>query len=272
MRRTFAILTLLFLLSLFFSSQAAMQNPQETSQKPVYRPTGNEASLTGAILINGEAPRRIKYDMSADPVCDRLNRPQALTDDVLTSNQGLLNVFVYVKSGAPLNAYRFDVPESGIVLERRKCQFVPHVLGVRAGQKLSIVNSDMTTHNAHPVPRINQEWNMSQAAGGADFVTAFTRPEQFIPVKCNHHPWERAFVGVFAHPFFAVSDQLGNYEIRGLPAGTYKLVAWHEKLGEQEMEITVTPGESRRIDFTFEVLEKHRSLQGGSSQILNPGL
>ena len=74
---------------------------------------------------------------------------------------------------------------------------------------------------------------------------------------------------VFAHPFFAVSDQLGNYEIRGLPAGTYKLVAWHERLGEQEMEITVVPNESRKIDFTFEVLEKHRSI-AGSSLILNP--
>jgi hypothetical protein len=75
---------------------------------------------------------------------------------------------------------------------------------------------------------------------------------------------------VFAHPFFAVSDQLGNYEIRGLPAGTYKLVAWHEKLGEQELEITVVPGESRKIDFTFEVTEKHRS-RAGSSQIPDPG-
>jgi plastocyanin len=266
MRRIFAILTLLFLVSLFFSSPAAVQNPQEASEKPIYRPAGNEASLIGSIFVSGEPPKRYKYDMSADPVCGRLNHPQALTDDVLTINQGLLNVFVYMKSGEPLTAYRFEVPESEVVLERKKCHFVPHVLGVRAGQKVSYVNSDPTHHNTHPTPKFNLEWNQTQAPGAIPLVKAFTRPEQFIRVKCNQHPWEQAFVGVFAHPFFAVSDHLGNYEIRGLPPGTYQLVAWHEKLGEQEMELTVAPGENRRIDFTFAVTEKHRSI-GGSSQL-----
>jgi plastocyanin len=260
MRRTFAILTLLFPVSLFFNSPAAVQNSQETPQKPVYRPAGNEASLIGSILVKGKAPRRLKIDMSADPVCEELNRPHGQTDDILTSDEGLLNVFVYVKSGEPLDAYRFEVPDSEVVLERRKCMFVPHVIGVRAGQRIAFANSDATVHNTHPTPRLNPEWNSSTAMGGAPFVKAFSRPEQFIRVKCNHHPWERAFVGVFAHPFFAVSDHLGNYEIRGLPPGTYKLVAWHEKLGEEEMEITVRPGENRRIDFTFyfDLLEKLR--------------
>jgi plastocyanin len=266
MRFTLAILTLLFLVSLFAGPSTAVQNPQETSGKPVYRPSGNEASLIGAILVSGELPKRYKYDMSADPVCERLNRPPALTNDVLTANQGLLNVFVYVKSGGPLDFYRFEVPEAEIVLERKQCQFVPHVVGVRAGQRISFVTSDPTQHNTHPTPKLNQEWNQTQAPGSEPIVKTFTRPEQFIRVKCNQHPWEQAFVGVFAHPFFAVNDHLGNYDIRGLPPGTYKLVAWHERLGEQEMEITVGPGESRRIDFTFEVLEKHRS-KAGSSQI-----
>jgi len=268
MRRTIAILTLLFAVSLLFISPAAVQNPQESPQKPVYRPAGNEASLIGSILVKGETPRRIKYDMSADPVCEELNHPPALSDDVLTSDQGLLNVVVYVKSGGPLDSYRFEVPESEVVLERKKCMFVPHVLGVRVGQKLSFFSSDPTQHNTHPTPKLNPEWNQSQAPGTAPFVKAFSRPEQFIRVKCNQHPWEHAFVGVFAHPFFAVSDQLGNYEIRGLPPGTYKLVAWHERLGEQEMEITVRPGENRRIDFTFdfEVLEKRR-VKEQSSQV-----
>ncbi len=272
MRRTFAILTLLFLVSLVFSSPATVQNQQETPQKPLYRPAGNEASLIGAILVNGEPPKRIKYDMSADPVCEGHNRPQALTDDVLTSNQGLLNVVVYVKSGGPLNSHRFEVPQSEVNLEFNGCRLSPRVLAIRAGQRLSVVNSDSTVHKIHPRPKMNPEWYQTLAAGTPPFVKAFMRSEQFIPVKCDQHPWELAILNVFAHPFFAVSDQFGNYEIRGLPPGTYELVAWHEKLGEQEMEITVAPGESRRIDFTFAVLEKHRSIQGGSSQILNPGL
>ena len=274
MRRTFAFLTLLFLVSLFFASPAAVQTQQETPQKPVYQPTGKEATLVGSILVNAKIPERWKLDMTADPVCAKLNQPQARLDDLLTTNQALLNAFVYIKSGEPLDAYSFEVPQSEVVLGHKDCRFVPHVVGVRAGQRVSIINNDPTVHNTHPTPRINREWNMSQAPGGEPFITTFIHPEQFIPVKDNHHSWERAIVGVFAHPFFAVSDQLGNYEIRGLPPGTYKLVVWHEKLGEQEMEITVAPGENRRIDFTFDVPEKFRSLkpEAGSSQIRNPGI
>ena len=73
-----------------------------------------------------------------------------------------------------------------------------------------------------------------------------------IPFKDNQHPWEKAYVGVLRHPFFAVTDKLGNYEIRGLPPGTYKLVVWHEAFGEQEVELTLAPGETRRVDFIFE--------------------
>jgi hypothetical protein len=267
MRCTRAFLTLLFLVSLFIGSPAAVQNPAETPQKPLYRPTGNEATLVGSILVDGKIPQALKLDMSADPVCDQLNRPQARYEALLTSNQGLLNAFVYVKDGAALNDFSFEVPSSEVVLARSNCRFSPHVLGLRVGQPLALINQDPTQHNTHPTPRINQEWNMTQAAGGAPYVKAFTRPEQFIPVKCNHHPWERAFVGVFAHPFFAVSDQLGNYEIRGLPEGTYTLVVWHEKLGQKEVEITVGRSENRRTDFTFEVPKGLRSVEAGSSQI-----
>jgi hypothetical protein len=87
--------------------------------------------------------------------------------------------------------------------------------------------------------------------GGAPLVKMFARQEVPIPFKCNQHPWEKAYVGVFNHPFFAISDMFGRYEIRGIPPGSYKLVAWHEKLGEQETEITLVPGEVRNLDFAF---------------------
>ena len=251
MRCVRAFLTLLFLVSLFIGAPAAVQNPSQTPQKPRYRPTGNEATLVGSILVNGKIPDPLKLDMEADPVCVEINRPFARTDDLLTNNQALLNAFVYVKGG-PLNEYSFEVPAAKVTLERKGCRFSPRVLGLRVGQPLEVINSDPTQHNTHPIPRLNPEWNMSQSVGGPPYVTTFARPEQFIPVKCNQHPWERAILGVFAHPFFAISDQLGNYEIRGVPEGTYKLVVWHERLGEKEVDVYVGPGESRRMDFTFD--------------------
>ena len=116
-----------------------------------------------------------------------------------------------------------------------------------------MVNSDNTHHNTHPVPKINAEWNQTQPPQSAPIVKAFSHEEALIPVKCNQHPWEKAFLGVLNHPFFAISSETGSYEIRGLPPGTYKLVGWHEAFDEQELEITLGPGETRRIDFTFDM-------------------
>jgi hypothetical protein len=257
MRYPTLILTLLFLFSLISGSPAAVQDHgQETptkSSKPLYQPTGNEAILAGSIIFNGEVPRIMRYDMSADPVCEKLSVDHHDLNDLLISDQRVVNTFVYLKSGEALETYRFEVPDSEVVLAHKGCYYEPRILGIRTGQRLAIVNNDPTVHNTHPTPKYNQEWNMSQAVGSEPFMKSFRRAEQFIPFKDNHHPWEKAMVGVFDHPFFAVSDQFGNYEIRGLPPGKYKLVAWHERLGEQELELTIVPGENRKIDFTFEL-------------------
>jgi hypothetical protein len=233
------------------SSQASFQDPVNTSDKPLYQPYGNEPSVVGTISITGKFPPPKLIDMSADPVCIKLSRRRK-TEWIETRQGKLLNAFVYVKDGDALKTYRFEVPDSEVVLEHKACRYSPHVLGMRVRQRLSLVNNDPIVHNTHPTPKSNQEWNMSQAAGSAPLVETFARPELFIPFKDNQHPWEKAYVSVLNHPFFAVSDQQGNYEIRGLPVGTYKLVVWQEVLGEQEIEITLIPGETRRVDFTFD--------------------
>jgi hypothetical protein len=248
---TLTILTLFFLWSLSPGSPSA--NAQETPEKPLYQSTGNEATLTGTIGVKGGPARVFRYDMTADPICVDLNRGRLEVDDVVIHNQQLENVFVYVKSGEALKTYSFEVPESDVVLEHKNCRYSPRILGIRAGQRLAVSNSDPTPHNTHPTPRINDEWNASLAPGAKSLVKIFNRAEQFIPVKDNMHPWKRAILGVFDHPFFAVSDQFGNYEIKGLPPGKYTLAAWHERLGEQTMEITVVGGENRKIDFTFDL-------------------
>ena len=224
---------------------------QEPAEKPTYFPTGNEANLVGTITLKGTPPKPKLIDMTADPGCQEVGR-KPVTESVITNQGRLANVFVYVK-GETLNAYRFAVPESDAILNQRACYFEPHVLGVQVGQNLRILNSDPTFHNVHPTPKLNQEWNQTQAADAPPIVKTFRRAEVMIPIKCNQHPWMKAYVGVLNHPFFAVSDRSGKFEIRGLPAGTYKLVVWHELFGEQEIDVTLVPGESRNADFTFDV-------------------
>jgi hypothetical protein len=243
----------LFLISVQLIAAQA-QAPAEPPEKPLYNATGSEATVTGTINVTATVyqPRRI--DMSADPVCIQLN-PNPHTEDLLVTGGKVANAFVYLK-GESLNAYRFAVPESDVVLVHRNCQFAPHVLGLRVGQKLQVINSDQTVHNVHPTPKVNPEWNQSQPPNAQPIVKTFPRAEVLIPVKDNQHPWEKAYVAVMNHPFFAVSDESGRFEIRGLPPGTYTLVVWHERLGEQQLEITVSPGEARNADFTFDAEKK----------------
>ncbi len=235
---------MLLLLSLSVASQ-------QNQQKPLFYPTGNEATLVGTITVKGKIPPPVLFDMTADPVCVKLNRRPEIEN--LQVDQGRLrNAFIYVK-GDSIEAFRFEIPDSEVTLQQRACYFEPHVLGLRAGQPLRIFNADPTSHNMHPTPKLNTEWNQTNAPGSPPTLKTFDKAEVLIPFKDNQHPWEKAYVAVMDHPYFTVSDGLGKFEIRGLPAGTYKLVVWHEMFDEQELEVTLVPGEIRNADFTFDI-------------------
>jgi hypothetical protein len=265
MKSRLTFLTLMLLTPLLLSPTSSSQTPAD-AQQPLYRPTGKEAKLMGSITVNGIIPKPRTIDMTADPICIELNaKPE--TEHLIANAGGLLNVFVYVKSNDRLSAYRFEQPDSEVVLQRKNCHYVPRLLALRVGQPLSIVNLDPTYHNTHPTPRLNVEWNQTQAPSTPPLVKTFPRAEQLIPFKCNQHPWERAYVAVMDHPFFAITNEFGNYEIGGLPPGAYTLVAWHEQLGEQQLELNVVAGEMRRIDFSFKVVDKKAS----SSSVFRSG-
>jgi plastocyanin len=166
------------------------------------------------------------------------------------TNGQLANAFVYVKGGE-LDRFVFEVPGASVVIDQQQCQFTPRVVGIQTGQTLTFLNSDPTTHNVHPAPRVNAEWNRMQAEYGTPIETRFTRPETLIPIKCNQHPWMRAYVGVLSHPFFAVSSEDGSFSIAGLPPGDYALVAWHETRGEQTATFSMRSGEAKSVDFVF---------------------
>jgi hypothetical protein len=79
----------------------------------------------------------------------------------------------------------------------------------------------------------------------------FTVPEVMIPLKCDLHGWMRAYIGVVAHPYFAVSSDGGRFELKNLPPGTYTVEAWHEKAGRQTQQITIGAKEARQLTFTY---------------------
>ena len=130
----------------------------------------------------------------------------------------------------------------------------PRVQGVRVGQTLRIVNSDSFTHNVYSFARRNRAFNIGQPGQGTR-EKVFRRPEPAIKVQCDIHPWMTAYLFVLDHPFFAVSDESGSFAISGLPAGKHTLVAWHEKLGQQETQISVT-SEVTDVNFEFQALKE----------------
>lgn len=207
------------------------------------------ASVKGVVKFAGPVPKLARIDMSQDPLCAKAHSTPATTEEVVVGGGGgLANVVVYVSDG--LSSHDFQPPQQPATLEQKGCQYKPHVLAMQAGQKLDVVNSDETTHNIHPIPNNNREWNMTQPHGMA-LEQTFTREEIAVPVKCNIHPWMKGYVAVFKHPYFAVSDKNGEFELKGLPPGTYTITAWQEKLGTQTQKVSVGAGESKTADFSF---------------------
>jgi plastocyanin len=208
-------------------------------------------SLAGRVVLEGTAPTNAPVKMSADPFCIGQNPNGATFENVIVTNGGLENVFVYVKDG--LGNYYFDAPTDPVKLDQQACRYRPHVLGVRSGQPLQIVNSDATMHNVHALPNANREFNFGQPIQNQANERTFTAKEIMVPFKCDVHGWMQAFVGVMDNPYFAVTQDGGKFELKNLPAGTYTIEAWHEKLGTQTQKVTVAEKQAAEMTFTFKV-------------------
>jgi len=221
--------------------------------------SGPTGTVTGVVSFNGTAPAPKKIDSSADPVCGQKN-PNLETEDTVVKDGKLANVFVYIKDGTTTDGkkvgdFKWDTPTTAAQLDQNGCHYRPHVLGVQTNQKISITNSDPTTHNIHPTPKQNPEWNQSQPNGAAPIEKSFARYEVLVPVKCNQHPWMKSYIGVMKTPFFAVSAENGSFTIKGVPAGQYTVAAWHEGGAEgttKTIQVTVPANGSATADFAFE--------------------
>lgn len=250
------------------SSSTEADKTGDGTAKPVYASKGDEGTITGKIMFDGAPPALKKIDMSQDANCAAAAGDKS-ADDLLVTDGKLANVFVYVKGG-PVDKWTFPTPSDPVVLDQQGCRYHPRVLGLQTNQTLKVLNSDNTTHNIHPSPKVNQEWNQMQAQGAPPLEKKFTRSETLIPVKCNQHPWMKANVGVLGHPCYAVSGKDGTYTIKNVPPGTYTLVFWHETKGEQTQQVTIAAKESKTQDMTYKASATARatSLEIGPALIL----
>jgi hypothetical protein len=207
--------------------------------------------IVGRALLRGTPapPARIRPDSE----CAKIGTADLFEEAVVAdAGGGLANVFVYVKEGLD-PASNLDTPVDPAVITQRQCRFEPHVLGVRVGQPLAIVNEDPMLQNVHASPVMNPQFNIGQPVAGMRATRIFVRPEVMVPLTSDIRRWMTAFVGVVAHPFFAVSQSDGTFVINGVPAGRYTMEAWHETLGTATVPVTIADGRTATISFTFAV-------------------
>lgn len=263
MKQTKVWLILTIVLSLLALASACGKGPETATNDTApttagKTPPSDTGSVSGVVAYNGTPPAPKKIDTSADPVCGQKS-PNLQTEDNLVTNGKLANVFVYIKDGTATDGtkvgeYTWPTPSTAVTLDQNGCHYRPHVLGLMTAQKISITNSDPTQHNIHPTPKNNPEWNQTQPNGAPPIEKSFSRAEVLIPVKCNQHPWMKAYIAVMKHPLFAVSAEDGSYTIKGVPPGTYTVVAWHEGGAtgtEKPMTVTVAANGTAKADFAF---------------------
>ena len=177
--------------------------------------------------------------MSMDPACSLAG--SNTTEQYAVADGKLGNVYVFVKSGAPDSKAPNAAP--AVVLDQKGCRYIPHVVAVQQGGRVEFHNSDPTMHNVHTMPAVsgNSAVDVSQGPMGQPESRSFHAPETMLPVRCNNHPWMNAFINVAPNQFFAVTGTDGNFTLRGLPPGNYTVAAIHEKLGEQDVQVTRAP-------------------------------
>ena len=209
--------------------------------------------LEGTITYTGTPPKMRVIDMSKEAGCEKhqTSVPDPTRYQTVVTGKGntLAWVVVYVSAGDK----NPTTPTQDVVYDQKWCEYVPHVAVMEVNQPLKIINSDGWAHNIHPMPKLNAEWNKSQPPGTPPIVAKWDKPE-FIPVKCNIHPWMHGYFIVLSTSHYAVSGPDGKWEIKGLPPGKYTIASWQEDEGTLTKDVTVEAGKTSTLDFVYKVL------------------
>jgi plastocyanin len=213
-------------------------------------------NLTGKVTLNGTPPPEKAIDtLKADTQCGTLHGgAMPMTKFyVVGANKELADVIVVVKG---LEGKSTGAAAAPAMMDQKGCLYVPQILAVQTGQKITVKNSDPVMHNVHTVPSVssNKEENKGQPGGAPDLSFSIPAPENFLKFKCDVHNWMFAWVTVVDHPYFAVTGKDGSFTIKDVPPGKYKVVAMHRKGAptgvEKEIEVKA---DGATADFVIEI-------------------
>ena len=210
-------------------------------------PPAGTGTITGKVTYTGTPPKMKPIDMSKEPTCAKQHATPVMTENVATGPGNTLQWVVVFISAGDNNS---TAPTQAVKYEQKGCEYLPHVLPMQAGQQLQIFNDDQTSHNIHPLAKVNQEWNKSQPPGSPPIDTKWDKPE-FIPVKCNIHPWMHGYFVVLKTSHYAVTGGDGTFTITGMPPGKYTVTAWQEQYNSKSQDVTITGAGNQNCELRF---------------------
>ncbi|MBI5607495.1 MAG: hypothetical protein HY902_01290 [Deltaproteobacteria bacterium] len=204
------------------------------------------ATVRGVVKFTGAVPAPVKLDIVKDnEVCGA--EPKYDESLQVGAGQGLANVVVFIDKidkGKPLAPGKAE-------LDNHKCRFVPHLQAFSVGTELAVKNSDGVLHNTHIRLPNSDVFNYALPEKGQVIKKKVSRAG-LMKVGCDAgHVWMGAWIAVFDHPYFAVTDKDGKFSLADVPPGQYNLMFWHEKLGKGSQKVTVQPGAAQDLTHVY---------------------
>jgi len=203
-------------------------------------------TISGVVKFAGPVPMPIPLEVSKDKdVCGA--HPIYNESLMVGANGGIANAVVSLSG---IQQGSLMAPLSGVTFDQRGCEYKPHVIAFPAGSTVRIVNSDGILHSIHTESSINPTVDMAQPGFKKTIFVTIAKPE-IIRVTCDAHNWMEGWWYAAPNPYYAVTGTGGNYSIKNVPAGTYTLEVWQEKLGIEKHPVTVAEGASVNANFTM---------------------
>ncbi len=203
----------------------------------------NGGTISGTVKYDGTAPAPKKVEVTKDKeVCGL--KPHFDEDLVVSSGGGIANAVVVLK-----DAKGTAKPEE-VKFDQKGCDYTPHVLAFPAGSTVDIMNDDGILHNIHTYSKVNPPFNMAQPKFKKEIKQTIAKPE-VIKVSCDAHGWMHGWWYVTDTPYFAVTDENGNFTIKDVPPGNYTIEVWQEKLGTQDQKVDVKSGATATANFAM---------------------
>lgn len=199
-------------------------------------------SISGTVKFKGTAPAAKKLDVNKDKeVCGKTPK----TDPSLVVNNGnLANAVITItdiQKGKKIETKKVTLDQNG-------CEYKPHVTAFPAGSTIQILNPDGILHNVHSYSKVNSPFNQAQPKFKKTLDVKIDKPE-VIELKCDVHGWMHGWLVATENPYFAVTDNSGAFKLTDVPAGSYTVQVWHEKLGKSTQKVTVKAKEDAKVNF-----------------------